>query len=46
LRIGIHVQAIGISGNSDSFIMTPVPGAVILGMLGLSVAGWKLRKSK
>jgi len=44
LRIGIHVQAIGISGNSDSFIMTPVPGAVILGMLGLSVAGWKLRK--
>jgi len=46
LRIGIHVQAIGISGKSDSFIMTPVPGAVILGMLGLGVAGLKLRKSK
>jgi len=46
LRIGIHVQAIGISGKSDSFIMTPVPGAVLLGMLGFCVAGLKLRKFK
>jgi len=48
LRIGIHVQAIGISGDSESFInnpyVVPVPGAVLLGMLGLSVAGLKLRK--
>jgi hypothetical protein len=46
LRIGIRVQAIGDSGDSDSFIMTPIPGAVLLGMLGFCVAGLKLRKSK
>ena len=44
LRIGIHVQSIGYSGKSDSFIMTPVPGAVILCLLGFCVAGLKLRK--
>lgn len=48
LRIGIHVISIGAigeeDGDSDSFILTPVPGAVILGMLGLGVAGLKLRK--
>ncbi len=44
LRIGIHVQAIGTTGESDSFIITPVPGAVLLGMLGLGIAGLKLRK--
>lgn len=48
LRIGIHVISIGAigeeDGDSDSFILTPVPGAVILGMLGLGVAGIKLRK--
>ena len=48
LRIGIHVQAIGTSGNSEAFInnpsVVPVPGAVLLGMLGLGVAGVKLRK--
>jgi hypothetical protein len=47
LRIGIHVQ--GIDGpwgcdQSDTYILTPVPGSVLLGMLGLSVAGLKLRK--
>jgi hypothetical protein len=45
LRIGIHVQSIGgEDGNSDAFILTPVPGAVLLGVLGLGVAGVKLRK--
>jgi hypothetical protein len=44
LRIGLHLQSIGPESGSDSFIMTPVPGAVILGLLGLSVAGIKLRK--
>jgi hypothetical protein len=44
LRIGLHLQAIGPESGSDSFTMTPVPGAVILGLLGLSVAGIKLRK--
>jgi len=44
LRIGIHVISIGDNEESDAFIMTPVPGAVLLGMLGLGVAGIKLRK--
>lgn len=44
LRIGIHVQSIGVSRGSESFIMTPAPAAVILGMLGLGAAGLKLRK--
>lgn len=42
LRIGIRVQGIG--NYSDSFILTPTPGAVVLGILGLGVAGIKLRK--
>lgn len=45
LRIGLHVQGLGENEDySDSFILTPVPGAVLLGMLGLGVAGVKLRK--
>jgi len=48
LRIGIHVQSIielpDGPDSSEGFILTPVPGAVILGILGLSVAGIKLRK--
>ena len=46
LRIGMHVRGIDPTGvnQSDSFIMTPVPGAVILGLLGLGIAGWKLRR--
>ena len=44
LLIGLHVQSIGgPDGDSDWFV-TPVPGAAILGMLGLGVAGLKLRK--
>jgi hypothetical protein len=44
LRIGLHIQSIGLESGSDSFIITPVPGAVILGLLGLSIASIKLRK--
>lgn len=52
LRIGVHVSNLGLDNNSDdepgdysdSFIMTPIPSAVLLGMLGLGVAGLKLRK--
>ena len=46
LRIGIRLRGINPdSGDySDSFIMTPVPGAAILGLIGLSIAGIKLRK--
>jgi len=43
LRIGIHVQ--GFDGDgSESFVAVPVPGAVLLGLIGLGVAGLKLRK--
>lgn len=45
LRIGLHVQSTGEGGEfSDMCIMTPIPASVILGMLGLGVAGLKLRK--
>jgi len=52
LRIGIHVSNLGLDKNSDddpgdysdSFIMTPVPGAFLLGILGLGVAGVKMRR--
>jgi hypothetical protein len=48
LRIGIHVQSIielpDGPDSSEAFILTPIPGAVLLGMLGLGVAGLKLRK--
>jgi hypothetical protein len=53
LRIGLHVQAIGATetfdGGSDSYVNTvsvvPVPGAVLLGFLGLSYAGMRLRRT-
>jgi hypothetical protein len=49
LRIGIHVQGIGTAGYSDAFVLTPtsqapIPGAYLLGMLGLGAAGLKLRQ--
>ena len=48
LRIGVHVQGIddGPWGpdKSDTYILTPVPASVIIGMLGICVAGIKLRK--
>jgi len=43
LRIGIHVQGFA-DGDSESFIMTPIPASVVLGILGLGVAGLKLRR--
>jgi|GEM_PF-5364911 len=53
LQIGIHVQALpgyDKDGNwkpdtiSNSYIITPVPGAVLLGFLGLGYAGMRLRR--
>lgn len=44
LRIALHVGNIGEGGESESYIMTPIPGAVLLGILGMGVAGLKLRK--
>ncbi len=47
LRIGIHVQGFD-GGGSESFINdpqpVPVPGALALGMFGMSVLGVKLRR--
>lgn len=44
LRVGLHVQRIGEFSGSDSYVNVPLPGAVLLGMLGLAAAGRKLRK--
>ncbi len=41
--LGIHVQGF-VGGGSEGFISTPLPGAVLLGILGLGVVGLKLRK--
>jgi len=43
LRIGIHVQGFA-DGGSESFVVTPAPAAVFLGLLGLGAAGMKLRR--
>lgn len=52
LRIGLHIQSIGYCDKSDSYIndhgnqnVVPVPGAALLGFLGISLAGVKLRKT-
>ncbi len=38
------VVAFGFGTAPDTFVQTPLPGAVLLGFMGLSVAGLKLRK--
>jgi len=46
LRVGIHVQAF-CSGGSESFVNTtvvPVPGALVLGSLGLGTVGFLRRR--
>ncbi len=44
LRIGLHVQAIGAPGGSDSYVNNPIhapaPGAILLGSLGTALVGF------
>lgn len=44
--VGIHAQAFA-DGGSASYIasVVPVPGAVLLGMLGIGAAGMRLRRA-
>jgi len=48
LRIGIKVQGFE-NGGSEGFVdspRVPLPGAVLLGSVGLGMAGWRLRGRK
>jgi hypothetical protein len=45
LAFAMHIQSTGVDGlKSDGLTLVPLPGAAILGLLGLGVAGIKLRK--
>ena len=53
LRVGLHAQSIewtdidGVLQNeSETFLVTPVPGAMLLGSLGLGASGYFLRRRK
>ena len=45
LRIGIHVQGFE-SGGSESFVLTPEPGSLLLGSIGISMVIARCRKRK
>ena len=45
LRIGIHVQGFD-GGGSESFVMTPEPGSLLLGSIGIGMVIARCRKRK
>jgi len=45
LRIGIHVRGFA-DGESESFIMTPEPGSLLLGSIGIGMVIARCRKRK
>ena len=45
IRIGIHVQGFAHSG-SESFVLTPTPGALLLGSIGIGMVIARCRKRK
>ena len=45
LRIGIHAQGFA-DGNSESLIMTPTPGSLLLGSIGIGMVIARCRKRK
>jgi len=45
LRIGMHIQGVGENSEySDTMLLTPIPGSLLLGLLGMGAAGVKLRR--
>jgi MYXO-CTERM domain-containing protein len=46
LRLGLHVQGIGSTGNSDSFVSVPEPGMAINAMMLLALTGLPLLRRR
>jgi hypothetical protein len=44
-KFNYNLRAISNEGGQDFLVMLPIPATVLLGLLGLGIGGWKLRKS-
>ncbi|MBC8468429.1 MAG: hypothetical protein H8D56_03065 [Planctomycetes bacterium] len=42
--IGLHVQGTDTPEGSEGYIHTPIPPSMVIGLLGMGIAGIKLRK--